>query len=179
MKGLLQSKKFKNNLKKWLCMYVGVMLLLTTVITYSKYISKFQGSTKASPAKFQIELEPFDIDQSTHLATDELTYKFYVDVSNVDVASTLKILTFVDESFNIVSTSDGFVSQDNNETTQLGKKMLVYKAKVPTDLSGKKEFEITVKYNNSDNLDLSTDYNNPSVFEKIVTIGYKIEQDSK
>ena len=40
MKGLLHSKRFKENLYRWLFMYVGVIALLTTVITYSKYVTQ-------------------------------------------------------------------------------------------------------------------------------------------
>lgn len=54
MKGLLHSKIFKENLKKWLFMYAGVMLLLTTVITYSKYMTSIQGEDETRASKFDI-----------------------------------------------------------------------------------------------------------------------------
>lgn len=57
MKGLLQSKIFRKNLKKWLCMYVGALLLLTTVITYSKYISKFNVEDNARSTKFDVVVD--------------------------------------------------------------------------------------------------------------------------
>lgn len=178
MKGLLHSKKFRNNLRKWLCMYVGVILLLTTVVTYSKYISKFQGNSASNTAKFQIELEPINVDESTHLITDSLTYTFYVDVTNVDVKANLKLLTFVDSSFTIEDISDGFIEDVNNETTQQGKQMRVYNATIPDDFTGRKEFQIKVKYNGSDNKEISTDYNKPTEMKNIITIGYKLEQVS-
>lgn len=58
MKGLLHSKKFKSNLRKWLCMYVGVMMLLTTVITYSKYISSMLVEDNSEPNKFELNITP-------------------------------------------------------------------------------------------------------------------------
>lgn len=39
MKKLLQNKKFRTNLYKWFSMYICVMAIFTTVVTYSKYIS--------------------------------------------------------------------------------------------------------------------------------------------
>ncbi len=176
MKGLLQSKRFRKNLGKWLFMYAGVMLLLTTVITYSKYITSLQNNHKASAAKFDLILEPFNIDDSTHNVNDELIYKFYVDVKDIDVKSKLKLLTFVDSSFTIESISDGFMTEENNESTQMGKQMRVYTAEIPKDINGRKEFEIHVKYNGTDPDAISTDINNPTLLEDIVTIGYKIEQ---
>lgn len=56
MKGLLHSKVFKANLRKWLCMYVGVMLLLTSVVTYSKYISQMNHDDSSRVTKFNVEI---------------------------------------------------------------------------------------------------------------------------
>lgn len=57
MKGLLHSKIFRKNFKKWLCMYVGALLLLTTVITYSKYISKYNVDDEARTTKFDVVVD--------------------------------------------------------------------------------------------------------------------------
>lgn len=57
MKGLLHSKRFKKNLKKWLFMYVCALLMLTTVITYSKYISQYGMNDVARITKFNVEIE--------------------------------------------------------------------------------------------------------------------------
>lgn len=57
MKGLLHSKRFKEKLYRWLFMYVGVIGLLTTVITYSKYVTQFTSEEKnARPAKFEADI---------------------------------------------------------------------------------------------------------------------------
>ena len=62
MKGLLQSKIFRKNLRKWLCMYVGVLLLFTTVVTYSKFITNMQGDDEESkPAKFNVDVIGYGI----------------------------------------------------------------------------------------------------------------------
>ena len=46
MKGLLHSKLFRKNLFTWLFMYIIVIGLFTTVVTYSKYISSMQNADK-------------------------------------------------------------------------------------------------------------------------------------
>lgn len=57
MKGLLHSKRFKEKLYRWLFMYVGVIGLLTTVITYSKYVTQFTSEEKsARSAKFEADI---------------------------------------------------------------------------------------------------------------------------
>ena len=54
MKGLLRSKRFRHNLYKWVTMYVGVMLLFTVVVTYSRYMSSLEGSDQAKVARFEV-----------------------------------------------------------------------------------------------------------------------------
>ncbi len=56
MRNLLNNRKFKNNLAKWLCMYVGVLMMLTTVITYSKYMTELNFSDNARVTKFDVEV---------------------------------------------------------------------------------------------------------------------------
>ena len=58
MKGLLQSKRFKKNLGKWVFMYVICMGIFTTVITYSKYISNMlDDDDSARVSKFNVGLK--------------------------------------------------------------------------------------------------------------------------
>lgn len=126
MKGLLHSKIFKNNLKKWLCMYVGVLLLLTSVVTYSKYISTFMADAgEARVTKFNVKIENADskrcetlIDETTKLSylkckpdnvvesdeSDE-TIRFYfnVNTNEVEVVTDLVVTVNINESFNFIS----------------------------------------------------------------------------
>ena len=60
MKELLQNKVFKKNLKKWLVMYIGVIALFTTIITYSKYMTTMMGSSEAKVAAFDININYLD-----------------------------------------------------------------------------------------------------------------------
>lgn len=104
MKGLLHSKRFKTNLRKWLFMYVGVMVLLTSVITYSKYIASLQiGEDSARTSKFVFEIEPtncpateenicnttIDNTGTTCRPTQEIASCFNVNTDGLEVDSEL------------------------------------------------------------------------------------------
>jgi hypothetical protein len=115
MKGLLQSKIFRKNLKKWLCMYVGALLLLTTVVTYSKYISKFNMDEDARITKFDVtvknienenltctgEIDKLDCTtKDTYRPTTKIPYEFVV-TPNFEVNTLLATTIYVPASFNI------------------------------------------------------------------------------
>ncbi len=57
---LLHSKKFKEKLAKWIIMYIAVMCLLGSVITYSKYISSLvnKDPSQVGTANFNLTIEP-------------------------------------------------------------------------------------------------------------------------
>lgn len=182
MKGLLQSKKFRKNLGKWLFMYTGVMLLLTTVITYSKYITSLQSKSDASTARFELHFncessngKNCGEDTEAYEVTEDgllLTYTFTVDASKMDVKSKLKLLTFVDKSFTIEN-----ISIDKCVESETKKSLVcpLAELEIPKDISGEQSFEVKVKYNGT--LDeLSKDKENPTRFDEFVTIGYSVEQ---
>lgn len=115
MKGLLQSKRFRKNLKKWLCMYVGALLLLTTVITYSKYISKFNLDDEARVTKFDVTIKNIENENlsctgeieklectttSTYRPTTKIPYEFIVE-PNFEVNTLLSTTIYVPANFNI------------------------------------------------------------------------------
>ena len=93
MKGLLHSKIFKKNLAKWFVMYLGVISLLTTIITYSKYMSELQTmSDSARVAKFNIKVIPnnsCDLENNNCLGiekvrpTSTLSYDFTIDLTEL------------------------------------------------------------------------------------------------
>lgn len=106
MKGLLHSKKFRTNLKKWLFMYVGVMVLLTTVVTYSKYISSTLYSDEAKIDEFDLNITQvacpiiedetpavcnaeFGSNSSVCRPTSVVASCFTLDVGNLNVHSDL------------------------------------------------------------------------------------------
>ena len=110
MKGLLQSKRFRSNLYKWLIAYVGVMLLLSTVITYSKYISSFLEQDKAVPARFDIAIKQLNCldtttgetcNPSSYWSTLPIAYYFTVDTSNLEVTTKMKVTLDVNSDFEV------------------------------------------------------------------------------
>ena len=123
MKGLLQSKIFRKNLKKWLCMYVGALLLLTTVVTYSKYISKFNLDDESRVTIFNVSitnrdnnLSCEDIPDNSGLnetkrnctaniesrPTEKMTYEFTV-TPDFEVKTTLVTTVYIPANFKIES----------------------------------------------------------------------------
>lgn len=56
MKNLFSNVNFRKNLYRWLGMYIGVMLLFTTIVTYSKYIAHFTNEASSRVAKFNIDV---------------------------------------------------------------------------------------------------------------------------
>lgn len=113
MKGLLHSRKFKRNLMKWICMYVGVLLLFTSVVTYSRYVSKFSNGDNAKVSKFNIEIIKGEVGSSSKsdpiLPTDAIYYNFKV-VREFEV-KTLLVLT--------VNAEPGFIIEKIEEDTGL------------------------------------------------------------
>ncbi len=63
MKDLLRSKKFQKNLRKWLILYIGVLALLSSVVTYSKYITSLESKDSARVAKFDVSVLACSIDE--------------------------------------------------------------------------------------------------------------------
>lgn len=193
MKGLLQSKKFRKNLGKWLCMYAGVMLLLTTVVTYSRYMTNLQGSGKASTAKFQLKInctssngKECGSDTEPYNVTDDdfsLAYTFTVDTKDVDVKSKLKLLTFVHNSFIIEDISTSFNTNfklcEDSETskcpTKINSKLYYLDEITLPDTDTDFTFTVTVKYNDAIK-DLPNDKDKAKSFDEVVAIGYSIEQ---
>ena len=110
MKGLLHSKKFRRNLYKWLFMYVGCIALLTTVVTYSKYMSTFQSSDTARVAKFNVEVKSNEIcddinteycNKETYRTTSYIDYYFTVDTTELEVKTQLYLTLYIHNNFDI------------------------------------------------------------------------------
>lgn len=113
MISLLHSETFRKNLSKWIFMYVAVMCLLTSVITYSKYISSFGADDEARTSKFNVKIEPSTLGTETSCieSTEEgkgtaptilcttgtsrptalLEYYFKVDVTEIEVRSEIHL----------------------------------------------------------------------------------------
>ncbi len=113
MKGLLHSKLFRQKLIKWVFMYIAVIGLATTVITYSRYMSKLQGTTKASPAKFNVKIlkdgmvcnennETCNLNYNGLRPREVITYTFSLDTTELEVSADLFTRIGVDSNFEII-----------------------------------------------------------------------------
>lgn len=104
MNGLLHSKTFRKNLSRWIFMYIAVICLLTSVITYSKYISSLGVHDEVRASKFDVEITPLPTDgvectlesdksytecvlKNTIRPTKPVAFYFKIDLSNMEVSS--------------------------------------------------------------------------------------------
>ncbi len=111
MNELLHSKRFRANLYKWLCMYVGVMLLLTTVITYSRYMTKLQISDDVRTAKFDVKVKGIEqmcpgtsstCNSGAYLVGNQMNYYFTVDPKELEVrAEVSRLIIQIKNNFRI------------------------------------------------------------------------------
>lgn len=118
MKSLLHNKRFRKSLKNWLFAYIFVMLSLSMVITYSKYMTSISVDEAATTAKFNVEVK-YDESLTKDCETDDITgaitcstgsyrptreipYIFSVDTSGLEVATTFLLDIKVDENFEII-----------------------------------------------------------------------------
>ncbi len=106
MDELLHNKKFRSNLYKWIFAYVGVLLLFSSVVTYSKYITSLEQGDTSKPAKFDVKISCPDctigdnnvIDTGNFRPTQNIEYFFQIN-PNFEVNTNLKIITTVDSEF--------------------------------------------------------------------------------
>lgn len=112
MKRLLQSKRFKRNLQKWLCMYVGAVLLLTSVVTYSKYITSLGVVDGARVTRFRVKITSDNCtdkgvcDTDNYSQVSDIPYKFKIDTSELEVRTFLSVSIDVDPDFLILSVKE-------------------------------------------------------------------------
>lgn len=109
MKGILHSKKFKNNLNKWLISYFIVIGLFATVVTYSKYISSMQSTDRARAATFDAHItyvndcssnnEFTSCDYGEIRPTEKVNLKFKVDPTAMEVNNYFITYIYVNNAF--------------------------------------------------------------------------------
>lgn len=188
MKGLLHSKRFRENLYRWLFMYVGVIGLLTTVITYSKYMTELISDTDSSrPATFKADIKYTDAQGNPcvdgikcttgiYRPTSEIKYYFTLE-TEFEVLADLYLTTRIKESevdnFEIVSiknvTADTEVTvNDKRYTLEIKNEMDLDTNPVPT----KDVYEVTVKYKGT--INSSTDFSKEA--KPVIEVGYTAEQ---
>lgn len=106
MKGLLHSKRFRRNLKRWICMYVGVLILFTSVVTYSRYVSNLSLNDEAKVTKFNVNIGKGEASTESgkdpFLPTDTIYYTFTV-TPDFEVKTLLALTVNAEDRFTIES----------------------------------------------------------------------------
>lgn len=106
MKGLLHSKRFRRNLKRWICMYVGVLVLFTSVVTYSRYVSNLSLNDEAKVTKFNVNIgkgkASTESGKDPFLPTDTIYYTFTV-TPDFEVKTLLALTINAEHRFTIES----------------------------------------------------------------------------
>lgn len=206
MKKLLQNKKFRLNLYKWLSMYVCVMLLFTTVVTYSKYISSMGTDEMARVANFEVNIDfsscplseripsinedgtkSFTCDMGISRPTSVLSYYFTVDTTKIEADAMLVISTVVSKDFEVLSlldttTNTSYIVDGNSQngaqiSTVNGDKKILLTSDVLAREGSVHEYKIQVQYKDS----LVTDDTN-KIFtsrQDIITVGYSALQKTR
>jgi len=185
MKGLLQSKKFRTNLYKWLFMYAGVMLLLTSVITYSKYITSMETNEESRVAKFEVGIDYMNCADVTtpteanpnricnsgmYRPTSEIKYYFSVDTTQIETHALFLLDITVDSHFTLVGLKDFTnnkqidISGVTNGKIRLTENIVASKGKNIT-------YEVRVIYNGT-----SDSYKEEQNYNNIVKVGYSATQ---
>ena len=94
-------------------MYIAVMGLLTTVVTYSRYMTTFGGTSTVEVAKFNIDIND-DImcgatapkyenycNYAENRTTDEIEYYYVVDTTGVEVKTKFFMTLYVNDKFEL------------------------------------------------------------------------------
>lgn len=171
-------------------MYIGVMLLLTTVITYSKYISSFMGKDEARAAKFKVTINStgcvFDTtkescDSGVYFRDDAITYFFTVDTREIEAAAEFVLSISVHEQFEVEKIVKGNSTLCEKEGCVLNSQnviSLLTDQKETEDIQVGKgtitDYQVTVKFK-GDDADFE-DFNYQSQSYQIVNLGYSAIQ---
>lgn len=182
MNYLFYSKKFRKNLFKWLFMYFGFLLLFTTVVTYSRYISNLTTNDYARPAKFNVKVNNYGICDSSNYnyecnygllrPQDKLEYYFEIDTRELEVSTTFVTLITIDENFGdyvLYNVTDNKLLEDGNDYIVKNNKIIITENLRVVDTYIRK-YKLTVSYKNLSSYNETKDINNA------VIIGYSAIQ---
>ncbi len=184
MKRLLHSKTFRNNLGKWLLMYAGIMVLFTTVITYSKYVSSMMTNDSSRVSTFDVSLlaenctttdENGYCNVGTRRPTEQIDYYFTLNY-NLEVKTDLFFTFYLNNRFSFVEEGIWEVTKNGNQevltpvklsdgtSVHLGKEQLDVQHIVGGDVEGyqtytKKVMEISAGNKDTKLYKISVRYN--------------------
>lgn len=179
MNSLLHSKRFKKNLFKWLMMYCGVLCMLTIVVTYSRYITTYNGSDDARVAKFALDMTYSKICQNQESGTtcdmgntrpeEYLEYEFNIDATKGEVNTIVVANVIINKSFEFISLTP---IKGNNMSYDLIENGIEFTG---TMLKGTKNtYKIKLKYK-----EYNTDaYKKPIDYDNILKVDYAATQEN-
>lgn len=183
MKGLLHSKLFRKNLFKWLVMYMTVIGLFTSVVTYSKYISSMQEVDGAKVAKFDAAItygglcsnvnENEICNNGTFRPTSKMTYYFTVDTTNLEVSTIFITRITVLDVFQNIKIYD--VTQTEKELTNFTKNNNVFTLTedIKANETYVRKYKITMDYDYNTH---DSDYSEFHSYNGAVVVGYSATQ---
>jgi len=183
MKGLLHSKLFRKNLFIWLFMYITVIGLFTSVVTYSKYITSMQESDIARVAKFDAAItydgvcsninENEICNIGTYRPTSELSYYFTVDNRNLEVSTVFATRISVLEYFKNIKIYD--VTNTETEVTEFVQNGNVFTLTedLPVSKTYVRKYKITMDF---DYTTYDNDHSETKSYNNAVTVGYSAIQ---
>lgn len=160
---LLHSKMFRQNLCKWVFMYIAAIGLLTSVITYSKYITSMMNDGKSRTSKFIVKIDPYN-DSSFECPEDNPKSC----VTNVRVRPTKEIEVYFKLDLNELEVKTNIVLRASAGT--LKGNFVQDNGSLPS------QFDILrieeVDKNRKNILKTEEDYNNNNLTHEIITTGY-------
>lgn len=176
MTWLLHSKRFRVNLKKWLCMYVGVILTFTTVVTYSRYVSTFTASSTARVAKFKVDIYCEDgirigkCSRDTYSRYQPITYRFNLE-RDLEVKTNLRVSIMIDKNFELERVEDVihgqlFFDKENSlgstsPSSEGGYNIFVIDRMITPSVKDNSIYEVKVSYHgDGSDIDTAIDYEN-------------------
>ncbi len=191
MSNLLHSKTFRGNLAKWFILYILALLIITGVVTYSKYISSMTNNDNARPAKFNVKIDKGDICSTTspdlcnldsYKPYDQLEYKFTVNTEKLEVLTDLILNIRVESNdFEVLSINEVTIPKNStqfktnmSDNTELSfENNQVQSIRLDSEAGpgqiNKKEYKLKLRFKNN-SYKVGYDY------KKIVYVGYSATQ---
>jgi len=192
MKGLLHSKLFRKNLFKWIFMYVTVIGLFTSVVTYSKYISSMNSDDSARVASFDVSITYDGIcenlgeneicNNGTFRPTSKISYYFTVDTRGLEVSTVfvtrisvleyfknIQIYDVTESEVEVIPDSENIVEEDNVKRSVFS---LVDNDLRPNETYVRK-YKVTMDFNYGE---YDSDYSESHQLTGAVIVGYSATQ---
>lgn len=178
---LLHSKTFRVNLAKWFVLYILALLIVTGVVTYSKYISSMGANDEARTASFKVSVSDVKVCSTTSQDLcdiakfkpyDELEYRFTVDTTKIEVSTEFFLTLKVNDDFIITKLEETERPSGSFTEATYNSSVVTLDSIVGPSKVNKKEYKVKVKY--KDNTSYQTAHNLTD--DDIMYIGYSAIQ---